>query len=302
MVYLFIPLLFFFITSAGISQPYVLPQVETVKLKPYAHLKQPALTETSGIVKSRRFPEVFWAHNDSGDWQRIFAVSRLGYTIKPDWAEDYQGIRIPDAVAVDWEDIAIDNQGRLYIGDIGNNFSIRRDLAIYILNEPDPRNTVTTSVLKRILFYYPEQKEFPDSMNNFDAEAMFCRENTIYILTKHRGDTQTHLYSLENPDPVEENAARLLETIDIGGMVTGADISPDGNMLAVITTRAVWVFEFQPETGRFFGGNAWWLPIFAKQCEAICFDGKRLILANEQGELFELFLSRLLPLKKQESP
>ena len=32
---------------------------------------------------------------------------------------------------VDWEDIALSDQGILYIGDIGNNFNWRKDLGIY---------------------------------------------------------------------------------------------------------------------------------------------------------------------------
>ena len=33
-----------------------------------------ALNELSGIVKSRRFEDVYWAHNDSGDQPRLFAL------------------------------------------------------------------------------------------------------------------------------------------------------------------------------------------------------------------------------------
>ena len=39
---------------------------------------------------------------------------------------------------VDWEDIAIDDNGRLYLGDIGNNGNRLPLRAIYRLDEPDP--------------------------------------------------------------------------------------------------------------------------------------------------------------------
>ena len=39
---------------------------------------------------------------------------------------------------LDWEDIAIDDQGHLYLGDIGNNARLLRVRTIYQLDEPDP--------------------------------------------------------------------------------------------------------------------------------------------------------------------
>ena len=37
----------------------------------------------------------------------------------------------------DWEDIAIDDAGHLFIGDIGNNDARRDELAVYQIDEPD---------------------------------------------------------------------------------------------------------------------------------------------------------------------
>ena len=39
----------------------------------------------------------------------------------------------------DWENIAIDSAGHLYIGDIGNNDSKRDTLAVYEIDEPNPQ-------------------------------------------------------------------------------------------------------------------------------------------------------------------
>ena len=39
----------------------------------------------------------------------------------------------------DWEDIAIDNAGHLFIGDIGNNDAKRKTLAVYEVDEPNPQ-------------------------------------------------------------------------------------------------------------------------------------------------------------------
>ena len=64
-----------------------------------------------------------------------------GVAVLPTGTSDparYRGVRIENARNYDWEDISSDPEGRLYIGDIGNNDSARRNLAIYVVDEPDP--------------------------------------------------------------------------------------------------------------------------------------------------------------------
>jgi len=85
-----------------------LPDKAPVTLTPYGNLSFSPINESSGLVKSRLWSNVFWTHNDSGDEPRIFPVKRDGSILKPEWAEEYAGIKIKDAVNIDWEDIATD--------------------------------------------------------------------------------------------------------------------------------------------------------------------------------------------------
>jgi len=266
----------------------VLPKKEPVKLKPYASIAFPALKEASGLVKSRLWKGVFWTHNDSGDEPRIFPIRKDGRIIKPVWMINYGGIRIPDAVNVDWESITTDDKGNLYIGDIGNNSSTRRDLCIYVVEEPYPYQTVITSTRKRISYYYPEQKRIPPQKNNYDAEAMFWKNGKLYILTKHRSDTYTTLYRLDSMNPLAKNPATLVTRFNIQGQVSGADISPDGMKLAVLAYDAVWIFKTDEESDDYFNGKVYWLPIKIKLGEAICWDGNELIMISEKEKLFKL--------------
>ena len=55
--------------------------------------------ELSGLVLSRSQPGVLWAHNDSGDRARVFALRPNGSVLAD--------LDVPGAEAVDWEDIAI---------------------------------------------------------------------------------------------------------------------------------------------------------------------------------------------------
>src|SRR6516162_8607570 len=89
-----------------------------------------AIPEASGIVKSRRYPGIFWVHNDSGNPPALFAIRRDGTIVRE--------FRVA-APNVDWEDIAADDQGHLYLGDIGNNGGLLAIRGIYRIDEPDPQ-------------------------------------------------------------------------------------------------------------------------------------------------------------------
>jgi len=295
---LFIVILFcnmFFLFSQIISVN--LPEKEPITLKPYSTFDYAEINESSALVKSRVWKNVFWTLNDSGDEARIFPINRNGEVLRAVWQKEEAGITIPDAVNIDWEDISTDNNGNLIIGAFGNNNSSRRDLAIYILKDPNPKFTSITRIFQKIPFYFPEQKSFPDSSMNFDCEAVFTANNKIYLLTKHRTNSNTCLYRFDSLDPLRENPVTKIGEFNINGMVTAADASRDGTKLAVLTYRNIWFFEVKENSDDFFHGKIFWLPISAKQCEGICFDGNDLLISNEQTELFRVPVSDLIPIR-----
>ena len=60
---------------------------------------------------------MFWTHNDGGGPKKqvLYAIDREGNT--------RAAFPVIGATFHDWEDIAIDDAGHLYLGDIGNNDS-----------------------------------------------------------------------------------------------------------------------------------------------------------------------------------
>jgi hypothetical protein len=155
---------------------------DALELKPHAVVQHKPIDEMSGIARSRTYEGVFWVHNDSGDRARIFPIRLDGSVVIPpfvsrrdssDRPEDpsvvYEGIHIEGAVNIDWEDIAIDGD-TLYIADVGNNGNARRDLAVYVVKEPNPEATLQAHALKRVPVAYSDQKAFPD-----DAVALRLR-------------------------------------------------------------------------------------------------------------------------------
>jgi len=283
-------------------------------LTPIAIVKHPPIDEMSGIVKSRRYADTYWVHNDSGDVARIFAINAKGEVLMPPyekrfWANEpvagkkpWQGIRIEGASNIDWEDIAIDGD-TLYLSDMGNNGNARRDLGVYDVTEPNPLATGATRALKFLPIRYPDQKEFPGKDWHFDCEAIFVRAHKLYFITKHRlhgnfvmPEDSAKLYRLDSSFTDRPNVLKKVdEQTGLGGWVTAADLSPDGKTLAVLTNAlkaGIWLYDISKTKENWLHAPSRHIPLSGvRQAEGICFvDGKTVLITNEQRDIFRIQL------------
>ena len=244
-------------------------------LEPVGRLQDPAIREASGIVQSRKHAGVFWVHNDSGNPAMLFAVKRDGTLIR--------SYRV-EAANIDWEDIAIDDSGHLYLGDIGNNTLKLPRRAIHKLDEPDP-GLPDDAPLKLVSSTY---YKYADA-DRFDAESLFVRETQAFVIAKRKDgkNAEVHRLSLEPPAPLlRPTTPERVGTLDqCQEPATGADLSSDGKRLAVVTNSAARVYE---------GGvdQKWTLvatvKFSEKDVEAICWDGLDLILASEDRSIYRI--------------
>ena len=275
-------------------------------------LTHAALDEISGIVKSAR-GDFYWVHNDSGDEPRIFAIDDEGTPLVPPYlriaAEDWPGHAIDGASHFDWEDVAL-HRGVLYIADVGNNGNARRDLGVYVVNEPDPLAVPKMRALAHLPIRYPDQADHPGDVWHFDCEAVFVADGKLHFLTKHRQSRRirepapgTKLYRLDTQHTDRENVLTLLGRREDVSQVTGADLSPDGSRLAVSTYTTLWLFE-SPGDGNWLSGKASRLDLDtrqARQLEAIGWeDAATLRLTNEQRDLFRAHVSDFVPVEPGE--
>lgn len=294
-------LFFIMFLTAGLAgaQEIKLPVRKPEVLKAKFEFDYWGKLEFSGIVRSRTNKNVFWMQNDSGDQPRVFAIDSMGRFYQSDRYKNYEGITIAGAANVDWEDITTDNKGNLIIADVGNNYNDRKDLVLYVVPEPSPIASNTT-FLKKLFFKYPDQKTFTDKVDfNYDCEAVFFADGRFHMLSKDREDTFTRLYRMDAEKTDEVNTLTLLDKFDIGGKVTAADASEDGNRLVVITYDAIWLFERTSPASSYFKGNIWWLPVEAPQIESVCFkDDKAVWLVDEEAaDLYEVPVSKMIKVK-----
>ncbi len=268
-----------------------------------------ALDEISGIVKSS-YGDFYWVHNDSGDRARLFAVDADFTVLKPPYLrvslDDWEGHVIDNASHFDWEDIALAD-GVLYIADVGNNGNARRDLGVYVVNEPHPLAIPRMRALKHLPIRYPDQHGFPGDRWHFDCEAVFVSAGKLYFITKHRApgeisgwEAGAKLYRLDTEFTDRENVLTLIGQRDDIMLATAADLSPDGSRLAVATYSALWIFDRPAQGDDWFAGKAWKLELeraVAKQLEAVAWeDDSTLRLVNEQRDVLRATTTAFSPL------
>ena len=288
--------------------------VSAAPIEKIAEVTHPALGEISGIARASE-PGVFWVHNDSGDSARLFAITSDGSVQLPPYfltsnpeatAHDWPGISIHGAKNIDWEDIAVED-GVIYIGEVGNNGNSRRDLGVYVVNEPAISQIYDARALRFEPFRYPDQKTFPGTVWHFDCEAMFVDGDVRYYLTKHRQPGQhlmwepgVKLYRQDTFPSDREADLTLISSRDDVTLATGADLSPSGAHLAVVSYQKLWVFERPASGDDWLAGKAFAIELDrpqVKQVEAVVWeDDESMLLVNEQREIFRVSRADLDPL------
>lgn len=259
---------------------------------PLFKVKDKRLGELSGLAASRAYPGCFWANNDSGDTARLFLLNAQGETVA---VVNLQGVE-----ARDWEDITLSG-GYLYVGDIGDNFSVMDAVVVHRFREPklDPQK------LGQELNLLPGDREtmtlrYPDGAH--DAESLAATPDG-HLLIVSKSLSGSNFYASAAPFIVGGNAT-LKEIVgdfrsgSVGfatKLATGADFSTDGRKLAVCTYAQVYEFSlitpFDASTVKQQEPHISDLPPL-RQCESVCYspDGKSLFVSSEgkNAPLYEM--------------
>jgi len=204
-------------------------------LPPVGRFDHKPLTESSGIVKSLRYPGVWWTHNDSGNAPTLFATTLKGKLIRE--------VPLPSASNLDWEDLALDERGNLWVGDIGDNLKWRSSLTLYRVADPDPRSRVTARATPFVF-------QYPDSPH--DAETLLAREGHLFVVNKVPPPEVTTVYvadpavrtPLSPGVPGQSLPAPLsrVTSLKFAFPITGGDVSRDGKRLALTGCDGLYVF------------------------------------------------------------
>lgn len=199
------------------------------------------LPEISGLAASRRHDDVFWAINDGGNAAAVYALGRSGRRLA---RYDIEGV--PNT---DWEDLAtfeLDGRRYLLVADTGDNGGLRHTVQLHAIPEPDTLEDGTLRPAWSVNFRWPG-----DAMD-CEAVAVDDERGEVLLVSKRRHPAELYAVPLRPPEG-ELQVARKLGTLSgipqpsrrdlekkhsrqrLRGLVTAADLSPDGRTLAVMT-------------------------------------------------------------------
>lgn len=257
------------------------------------------LREISGLT---RISGRWWGHADSGANPEFF-------NLNPENGQVLQKISLQNAQNRDWEDVAADS-AHLYLGDFGNNSNNRTNLGLYRV--PLAKIGTANSELvaegdwQFVPFAYADQTDFsaqPEDSSVYDCEAAIFFQGKIHLFTKSRKTYRTAHYVVNEAT----GKAEKLEEFNTDGLITGASLSPDGKVVALLgyDLRSLlpkvfmWLlWDWQPGGGDLlFSGNKRRIELGTAlavgQAEGIGFaDNRRGYLCNERTEFNGITLAQ----------
>jgi len=185
-------------------------------------------TEVSGLAASRTQAGVLWAHNDSGDRPRLFALAADG-RLRGE-------VVVTGAENRDWEDIALGpgpgGRDALFVADIGDNDAERGSVSVYRVPEPrlsdgPPR---AGAPAERLILRYPDGAH--------DAEALLVdpSDGSLVVVTKSFGG-DAFVYTAGRPRTGAVTTLRRAGRVPVaaGEAVTAGSVAADGRTVVVRT-------------------------------------------------------------------
>ncbi|MFE7775890.1 WD40 repeat domain-containing protein [Streptomyces sp. NPDC057445] len=232
-------------------------------------IKDPRITESSGLAASRAHPGVYWTHNDQ-DAPRVFAVdSKTGRTVA---TVTLQGVGKPR----DMEAISVGPDGNVYVGDIGDNANGSWD-HVWIYRFPEPRKLqdVTVHATQYVVKY-------ADGPRNAEAMMVHPKTGRVYIASKN--EDGGGLY--EGPSRLVTGGTNTFRRIGEVPWVTDGAFSPDGKELVL---RSYFSARGYAWSGGRLGADHHVGAPLQGQAESVTYtpDGKALMFGTE-GEQSEV--------------
>jgi hypothetical protein len=200
----------------------------------------PGLDEISGVEPSELNPGVLWVQQDHGNAAALYAIDAEGATLAT--------ITLDGVENVDMEGLALapcEEGSCLWIADTGDNVEERLDPVLYRVPEPviafsGLELTVTPSAWP--LVYGEGQPE--------NVEAFTLTPEGLPVLVTKRNDGIARVWVA---DTLVEGAPNVLRHIgsvatrpadaEGGGMVTSADLWPDGTRLLLRSYERAWQLD-----------------------------------------------------------
>lgn len=226
------------------------------------------LEEISGLAASIKHPGILWAHNDSGDGPRIYAVNNTTCKIQATIALGGVDPRDVEAIAMGRNSAG---DPVIWVGDIGDNQGTWPSVRLYRIPEPNKIKNQTVQAKTYNVTYADGPR---------DAEGLLVDPRPggrIWIASK-RMAAESGLYALPKSF-VSDGYGTAKRVGSVPAMTTDASFAPNGESFVIRTYLGAELFQGTPPgvDGRTIG-----LPL-QTQGEAITFSsaGTGFYVASE---------------------
>ncbi|WP_395574129.1 WD40 repeat domain-containing protein [Streptomyces sp. BK79] len=181
-------------------------------------IRDPRITESSGLAASRLHPGVYWTHNDQDNGPYLYAVD--GATGETVARVALSGVGTPR----DIEAISVGPGNRIFVGDIGDNLGGTWPYVwIYELPEPTELKDQTVKATQYVVKY-------ADGARDAESMAVHPKTGRVYLIDKN--EDGGHLY--EGPAKLSASGTNVFRrAAPVELWATDAAFSPDGGTLAV---------------------------------------------------------------------
>ena len=236
------------------------------------------VNEQSGMVW---YKNLIWIINDSYCPSKIYAYNKKG--------ELKSQIKIKNQKNIDWEDLTDDDK-YIYIGDFGNNFGVRKNLRVLRVSKSviQKEKNIEKNV-EVIKFKWADQQDFSlkKHRNDYDCEAFLSYGDSLYFFTKNWANKKTRMYVMAKSS--SQNDLLPKATFNANLLVTGADLSSDGKVLALVGYKnfhSYLLLFYDFEGTNFFSGKKIRLDLESlgrAQTEGVVFDeDDNLFISTEE--------------------
>lgn len=196
---------------------------------PVQTISNPELEEMSGMAVSRKHPNIWYTHTDSGGEPIVYFLDMEG---------DLLGeITLKGIKNRDWEDMAIgpgpEGENYIYVAEIGDNLAVHSEIMVYRFVEPEKLNEkieVEPEVAKLV---------YPGGARDSESLIVDPVDGRIYLVSKR--DKKNTLYSFSQEAFKKEGVTQLEEHHQFSfSSSTAADISADGSQVLIKNYFAIY--------------------------------------------------------------
>lgn len=193
-----------------------------------SHIADKRIRESSGLAYSVKYPNLAYTMNDSHNRPVVYAIQvSTGRVVGQVDLEDFD--------LKDPESIAVDRQGRLWLGDLGDNDSERDDASIVVFDEPGPGKNKPHAAQQ-----FPVA--FQGGPENVEGMMIYPSTRQVFLINKTEGGAGSLFVLPQALRAGEDNLATNLRR-QMPARVSDAAFTPDGRYALVKTATGVVAYD-----------------------------------------------------------